>query len=171
MKKILKIGLLSAMLVALAGCSAIPGMGGDSNKENHIGDEVSTRWFDYTVTQGQAMDTYEGYTAEEGHKLIVVDVTMKNTFTESVPMYNGDFQLYWPEYQVEDDYCFALEQYTDKQLPDEYSIPVKGEVSGALVYEVPAEQNDFQFMFQEIMDDGSEEGRDGNLFTVYFTAE
>lgn len=174
MKKLLQAGILSTMIMAMvAGCSSIPGMGGGSKDDQkyYVGDTVSTRWFDYTINQAEAMETYEGYTAGEGNKLIVVDLEMTSTFMESIPMYNGDFQLYWPNYQDGDDYCFALEQYTDKQLPDEYSLPIKGEMSGSLVYEVPTEQNDFQFMFLEIMDDGSEDGRDGNLFTVYFTAE
>ena len=68
--KALLAGAAAALAVLAAGCSAIPGMGGSDTNEAHVGDTVSTSWFDYTVTSAEPMDTYEGYTAAEGNKLV-----------------------------------------------------------------------------------------------------
>ena len=84
-------GGMAALAVTITGCSVIPGMGGNETGESHLGDTVSTLWFDYVVNSADPMDTYEGYTAAEGNKLVVVDLTMKNTFDESVPMFDTDF--------------------------------------------------------------------------------
>ena len=159
----------AAMSVILTGCSMIPGMGGSETNEAHIGDTVSTSWFDYTVNSAQAADTYEGYTAAEGKKLVVVDLTMKNTFDESVPMYDTDFQLYWGEYE-ENEMSFPLEPYCEAQLPTEYYLDIDGSQEGILIYEVPAEVRDFTFAFLEVFDNGTAEGEEGDLFVTYFTA-
>lgn len=163
-------GLALAAALGLTGCGAIPGMGG-GDQEGAVGETMSNAWFDFTVDSAQAVDSYEGYTAGEGEKLVVVDVTMRNTFTQSVPMSSYDFQLFWEDISDDDDRCFALPSYCQAQLPDSYELAVDEERAGALVYEVPREETDFQFMFLEIIDDGSEEGSTGDLFTVSFTTE
>ena len=43
--------------------------------------------------------------------------------------------------------------------------------TGLLVYEVPNGEKDFSISYLELFDDGTEEGEEGDLFYVYFTAE
>ena len=169
MKRIFLTGALAALALALTGCSAIPGMGGSGTNEAHVGDTVSTSWFDYTVNSASPAQSYEGYTAADGNKLVVVDLTMKNTFNESVPMYDTDFQLYWGEYG-EDEMAFPLEPYCEAQLPIEYYLSIEESREGILVYEVPSDVRDFTFAFLEVFDNGTEEGEEGDLFVTYFTA-
>ncbi len=169
MRKILLAGILGTLAVALAGCSIIPGMGDGGTNEAHVGDTVSTSWFDYTIISAEPAESYEGYTAAEGNKLVVVDLTMKNTFNESVPMYDTDFQLYWGEYS-DDEMAFPLEPYCEAQLPMEYYLSIEEVREGILVYEVPSDVRDFTFAFLEIFDNGTDEGEEGDLFVTYFTA-
>ena len=168
--KALLAGAAAALAVLAAGCSAIPGMGGSDTNEAHVGDTVSTSWFDYTVTSAEPMDTYEGYTAAEGNKLVVVNLTMTNTFNESVPMFDTDFQLYWGEYN-DDEMAFPTLPYCEAQLPEEYYLDIDATVDGVLVYEVPSDVRDFTFAFLEIFENGTEEGEEGDLFMTYFTAD
>ena len=162
-------GGMAALAVTITGCSVIPGMGGNETGESHLGDTVSTLWFDYVVNSADPMDTYEGYTAAEGNKLVVVDLTMKNTFDESVPMFDTDFQLYWGDYN-DDEWALPLEVYCDAQLPAEYYLSIDETREGVLVYEVPTDVRDFTFAFLEVRDNGTEEGEEGDLYLTYFTA-
>lgn len=134
-----------------------------------MGDTVSTLWFDYVVNSADPMDTYEGYTAAEGNKLVVVDLTMKNTFDESVPMFDTDFQLYWGEYG-DDEWALPLEVYCEAQLPADYYLSIDETREGVLVYEVPSDIRDFTLAFLEVKDNGTEEGEEGDLYLTYFTA-
>lgn len=167
--KIWILGAAAALTVTAAGCNAIPGMGSSDTGESHVGDMVSTLWFDYVVNSAEAADSYEGYTAAEGCKLVVVDLTLHNTFNESVPMYDTDFQLYWGDYG-DDEWALPMDVYCDAQLPAEYYLSIDESRDGVLVYEVPQDVRDFTFAFLEVKDNGTEEGEEGDLFVTYFTA-
>ena len=162
-------GALAVCAIALTACDAIPGMGGNDTGESHVGDAVSTLWFDYVVNSAEPMETYEGYTAAEGNKLVVVDLTMKNTFDESVPMFDTDFQLYWGEYG-DDEWALPLEVYCEAQFPADYYLSINETREGVLVYEVPSDIRDFTLAFLEVKDNGTEEGEEGDLYLTYFTA-
>ena len=103
----------------------------------------------------------------------MADVTVKNTSTESIPMYDTDFQVQW---NVDGEYDVPITYYTDavsdQQLPTEYELAVDEERTGLLVFEVPVDQKDFSISYLELFEsDTSEEGEEGDVFFVYFTAE
>ena len=70
--KLCALGCLAAAV--LTGCGALPGMEHTDTQEAQVGDVVSTAWFDYTVTRAEAADAYEGRTAPEGSRLVVVEL-------------------------------------------------------------------------------------------------
>ncbi len=164
--KIRLISACAALALALTGCDAI---GGGSPTEAQVGDRVSTSWFDYTITSAQAVENYEGCTAPVGDKLVVVDMTMTNTYDQPVPMFDTDFQLYWGDYGS-DEMAFPLEPYCTAQLPTDYDLAVGETREGVLIYQVPSDVQDFTFAFLEVFDNGTEEGEEGDLFVTYFTA-
>ena len=131
---------------------------------------MHTEFFDYTVNSAYLCDDYEGYIPAEGYRLLVADVTVKNTFNESIPMFDTDFQAQWTD-DSEDAYALPLtyymDQVSDQQLPTEYELAVDEERTGALVFEVPEGEKDFSISYLELFEDGSE----GDVFFVYFTAE
>lgn len=137
--------------------------------EGRMGDTMETYFFDYTVNSAYVCDEYEGYTPEEGKSLMVADVTVKNTFYESIVMFDSDFQVQWNS-DAEEDYDFPITFYgnemSDEQLPEEYELSVNEERTGLLVFEVPDDKKDFSISYLELFDDDSE----GDVFFVYFTA-
>ena len=84
-------------------------------------------------------------------------------------MSNYDFQLQWGD-DSDDAFAFPVEtneSIIDDQLPAEYDLKIKEEISGVLVYEAPAGYDDFSISTLEYYEDDTE----GNLFFVYFTAD
>lgn len=172
MKRLLVLLTALAVTLSLAGCGA-------DTKEGRTGDTMETYFFEFTVNSAALTNDYEGYTSAEGNTLLVAEVTVKNTFKESIEMYDADFQLGWGD---EDD-AFAypitintetmeeLEPVGENQLPGTYTLAVDEERTGDLVFEVPAGQADFSIGYLEMFDDGSEEGQSGDTHFVYFTAE
>lgn len=138
--------------------------------EGRMGDTMKTYFFDYTVNSAYLCDEFNGYVPAEGNRLLVAEVTVKNTFNESIIMYDTDFQVQWNS-TGEDDYDFPITFYADpvseEQLPAEYELGINKDRTGLLVFEIPEERKDFSISYLELFDDDSE----GNVFFVFFTAE
>ena len=102
----------------------------------------------------------------------------------------GDtLSTYWFDFTVEDAYACQdfggytaaagkqlvvaspLSAATEQQLPDEYSLAIKEDRTGLLVYEVPADVQDFTMAFVEYFEDGTDDGEEGDAYFVYFTAK
>lgn len=194
MKRWLTALLALVLALALAGCGgkdsgggskgggANVGSGGgdvyaeDGWAEGRIGDTMHTYWFNYTVNSAYTCGEFAGRSAAEDCRLLVVEVTVKNTITSSVEMYDTDFQAQWGG-SGEEDYRLPittdpetyeeLDPISDDQLPGTYSLGVNQERTGLLVYEVPAGEKDFSISYLEAF----EEGDEGDTFFVYFTPE
>ena len=191
MKKFLAAVLTGIMLLSIAGCgkTGIQNAGADDSwvdndedvevstfsdgtkcYEGKMGSTMKTAWFNFTVNDAYyTEDAIGGYTPSAGNVLVVVDITVKNTFSETIPMFDTDFQLQWGD-DSEDAYSFPVvtnEEIIDDQLPEEYELKIKEERTGVLVFEAPEGNEDFSLSFLEYYEDDSE----GNLFFVYFTAD
>lgn len=138
--------------------------------EGRMGDRMKTYFFDFTINSAYTCDEFEGYRPSEGKQMLVVQATVKNTFYESIVMFDTDFQAQWNS-DGEEDYEFPItdgaEQISDEQLPEEYELGVNEERNGLLVFEVPEDKKDFSVSYLELFDDDSE----GDVFFVYFTAD
>ena len=149
--------------------------------EGRLNDTMHTMFFDFTVTGAYLAEEYEGYQPAEGNQLLVADITVKNTFRESIEMYDTDFQAQWGEDEdpeacsipiTTDPETFTeLEPVGGDQLPGTYPLAVDEERSGQLVYEVPQGYVDFSLSYLELYDDGSEEENTGDTYFVFFTAQ
>lgn len=175
MKKITSVLLVTMLLFTLTGCAGNPLSGGGIKPDSEgyangrIGDKMVTTWFTFSVDSAYVTTEYEGYVPEDGNELLVVELTMKNTFNRSVPMFYDDFQAQWND-SADDAFAWPVEGASDlneNMLPDEYDLAVNQSRTGLLLYEVPAGNNDFSISFQEYYEDDST----GSLFFVYFTAE
>ena len=174
-KRLLTAALALALALGLAAC------GGDGgNNEGRVDDTMETYFFNFTVNGAYLTNDYEGYTPAEGNTLLVADITVKNTFQESIEMYDVDFQAQWGE-EGEDAYAYPIttdmETYTEldpvgeNQLPGTYPMAVDEERNGELVYEVPTGHVDFSISYlEQFVDDAGEEST-GEVYFVYFTAE
>lgn len=166
-KKVAPIGKRLAWVLAsallLTGCGS-----GQNDADQHfsLGDTVSTAWFDYTVTGVESTEEYGGYISAEGEQLVVVELSLKSTYPQPVTMFDSDFQLSWADMSQDDTRCMPVEYYCLQQLPSEYELAPRENRSGVLVYQVPDDQQTFYFTFQEIYDDGTEEGRLGDQYVM-----
>lgn len=147
----------------------------DGYGEGRIGDVVHSYFMDFTVNSAYTAGEYNGHTAPEGKQVLVVEMTVKNTFNESLPMYDDDFQAQWTTSADSGEYAWPiteaengdeLDTVSDEQLPALYELSVNESRTGTLVFDVPAGEKDFSVSHMELFDDGSE----GDTFFVYFTA-
>ena len=135
--------------------------------EGRMGSTMKTAWFDYSIDSAYyTTDEIGGYSASEGNELVVVELTLKNTFEESVPMYYGDFELEWGD--GDDEYTYSItDEIMDDQYPEQYDLKVNETRTGYLVFEAPEGTEDFSIGFVEYYENDTE----GNGFWVYFTAD
>ena len=172
---------LAALLAALGltagltGCSGISLLDGISPRtEGEIGDTLSNMFFDCTVNSAESTDSYFGYPAADGEQLVVCNLTLKNTTEADLPMYDADFQLQWGD--GEEDYAWSLNPLeedgngmpTNDQMPLQWTLPVDGEATYDLVFEVPADVTTFSLVYLELYTDENGNEGEGDLYTVTF---
>lgn len=143
----------------------------NGNAEGRLGDTMHSYFFDYTVNSAYLCDEYEGYTPADGNEILVADITIKNTSTSTLPMYDTDFQIQWND-DADDAYGFPItwdlnDVLNDQMLPGEYELSIGKSINGLLVYEVPAGNKDFSISYLEMFDDDTT----GDVFFVYFSAD
>lgn len=136
---------LFALAAAVVMALGLTACGGSGSSEGRTGDTMETYFFDFTVNSAYLTSDYAGRTPGEGNVLLVADITVKNTFEQSIEMYDTDFQVQWDD--GDDAYAYPIttdmETYTEvepvgeNQLPGTYPMAVDEERSGELVYEVP----------------------------------
>ena len=175
-----KLFILAAAILVVGTTACSGGSGGSGGSEGRFHDTMETFFFDFTVNGAYLADSYEGYTPAEGNTLLVAEVTVKNTYRESIEMYDTDFQAQWGD-EAEDAYAYPiitdpetfseLDPVGDQQLPGTYLLAVDEERTGDLVFEVPDGNTDFSISYLEMFDDGTEDGDTGDVYFVYFTAE
>lgn len=131
-----------------------------------VGDTLSTVWFDFNVTSATLYNEYNGNTPSDGCQFLVLEIWVKNTFNESVPMFWSDFDVEWDE---RDSYELPVSMTVDgKELTEEeYSLRRAGNANLVLVYEVAEGYDEYYVFFDEDFVDGTV----GNVFAVYFTPE
>lgn len=192
MKRLFSTTLALLLILILAACggsgdsgsSGSTGSGGAGSGEVHaedgyaearIGDLVHSYFMDFTVNSAYTTSDYNGHTAPEGKKVLVVEMTIKNTFNESIPMYDDDFQGQWSASSETEEFAWPitegedgndLDTVAEEQLPAEYELGVNESRTGTLVFDVPADEKDFSISHMELFDDNSE----GDTFFVFFTA-
>ena len=129
------------------------------------GDTLINTFFAYTIHSAAVMDTFGAVTAGEGKELLVVDITIRNTDEWPVPMYDTDFQLQWGG-EGPADFTYPLADKSG-QLPASYTLAVGEEVSGKLLYEIPAGSQQLTISYRENFDDGTT----GSLFRACFAIQ
>ena len=181
MKKIASLILATLFTAAaLTGCGSNGTLGSRvgypdeyGNAEGGLGDTMHTYWFDYTVNSAYLCDEFEGYKPSEGYEILVADVTVKNTVSDTITMFDTDFQIQWDDYS-DDAYDVPITFYLEDDvvlnkdmLPGEYDLNKNESITGLLVYEIPTGNKDFSISFLEVFEDYTE----GDVFFVYFSAK
>ncbi len=138
----------------------------------YMEDLFHTLFFDFTVDDAWFIgDTYGTYTAEDGYQLVEVDITVTNTFGDTITMYDLDFQLDWGD--SEDGFAFPISAddkgLDNDMLPQEYDLADGETRSGILIFEIPDdvdESIDIELAYQEIIADADGNSSEGDIFLV-----
>lgn len=106
---------LFALAAAVVMALGLTACGGSGSSEGRTGDTMETYFFDFTVNSAYLTSDYAGRTPGEGNVLLVADITVKNTFEQSIEMYDTDFQVQWDD--GDDAYAYPIttdmETYTE----------------------------------------------------------
>ena len=163
-KKYLAVTIVIAIVLALTSCGTkaadeikhtiaqmIQG-----NISGEIGKTYATQWFEFTVESIKSVDSYAGYTPNEGYALVDVLITEKGTFDDDRPTPMGTFDFYMDS-DTFSDYLFPLDPIDSTMMPEEFDLEYGEVVTYHMVYEVPEDVSDLKLMYTEI-DEADEEG-------------
>ena len=154
--------------VTVTEAAAVVLSNGNYYYEGRIGSTMKTAWFDFIITNAYCTeDAIGGYAPSDGNELVVVEITITNTFSETVPMNNYDFQLQWGDNGNAYSWPVEASNIIDNQFPEEYKLKVGSTITGVYVYEAPGGETDLNISFVEYYEDNTE----GDQFWVYFTAD
>lgn len=167
-----------AAVSLLTGCSGLTLLDGLYRQtDGGLGDTLSNMFFDFTVNSATVVDSYDGYTAADGNKLLVCDMTLENTFGEALPMFDSDFQIQWGP--GEEDYAYSVDPVetdadgmpTNSQMPLSWEMPDGAVETYDLLFEVPADATNFDLVYlEQYVDSDGNEGQ-GDIFTVSFALD
>ena len=93
--------------------------------EGRMGDHMRNVFFEYTVNSVDFPDSYEGITASDGNQLLVANVTVKNVFSQNLPMSFYDFQIQWGDGDRDFGYQIGYEDADDDYATVGNMMPVE----------------------------------------------
>lgn len=155
----------------------------DGYAEGFIGDTMHTRFFDFTINSAYTCTEFDGLVPADGFKFLAAEVSIVNTTRSTQPMFLTDFQVQWDVQEGEDEdlaYDWPVYEETedgeyvspsDQQIPATWELGIGREVTGVLLYSVPAGTKDYSISCQEELVDSSGEESLGDLFFVFFNAD
>lgn len=177
-KKISCLLPIALIFVFLAACSPGPTvvLPKDGYAEGAMGDTMRTYFFDYQVNDAHTCSKYEGYIPTPGYDLLAAEVTVENTLSESITMFDWDFIVLYPDTAGEDQvYDYPITSYEDVEIPEaalqtllpaEYTLEKGESRTGLLLFEVPAGDTEFTISYMEYFEDDTT----GDTFSVTVTA-
>ena len=186
MKRFFTTLLCATTLFAMVGCSSSSDSSDTGSTNNaqptekitaedglatgYIVDTFSNAFFDFTVNSAESAESYESIVPAEGNKLVITELTIQNTSSQTIPMFSTDFMIAWSD--GDDDFALPVNYYDESitatdMFDEEYELVINEKRTGLYIFEVPEDEQDFILMFEEYFDNGEE----GDLFGVYFTAK
>jgi len=147
-----------------------------------VDDTLRTLFFDMTVKNPQTCTEFDGLTPDPGYKFLTADLTLYNYTDYDQPMYDDDFNVLWtaggedagdldgdwPLYEeiMDENGNWSYTTKSDKQMPTQFTLNIRETRTELLLFQVPEDIQEFYIAFQEITDNGTEEGELGDVFYV-----
>lgn len=171
MKRLLTLALAAVLALSLTACGAQSETGSgypgdDGTAQGGLNTVMHTEFFTFTLTGAALHSTLGDYMPGLGQAVLAVDLEVKNTFSETIPMFDTDFLLQWGSTEEDQAYCL-LDTVADDQLPERYDLEKGQSRSGRLYFTVPQDAENFTLTYLERFDDGTT----GDAFSVTFTAD
>jgi len=131
----------------------------------NIGETISAKWYDFTINYVEELDSYEGYDAQDGKKLVHANITITNTSEKEVYIFSEDFALIWNLESSDRSYATSLAKYTDTMIDDKETPVAIGETKTIdTVYEIDESvKKPMAIYYYEQYSDGQK----GNKYYVY----
>lgn len=122
--------------------------------ENTVGEFGNTYagiWFDFTVESANEIDSYAGYSPQEGG--ILYDVIVKQIGNDSnIPLGTFDFFLVSHEF---DGQIYPLDPIDDTMMPIDFTLSKGEERQSHLVFELPEEYKGVYMQYAEYNSDSN----------------
>ena len=112
-----------------------------------IGETQSTDYFDMTVNSVFTASEVNTYYVDEGYTFLCVDVTLKNTTSETVSTGGYYFCTYWDD-GGEGEYTYVVEEAEIVDFPVYVDIAAGESLTGVMYFVVPV-NNSFVFEFTD----------------------
>ena len=142
-KRFISLLLLLCLLACLSGCEAVVLPGPDGTAWGEPGDRMRTGFFDFIVhTAAEAAD-YNGVRPAPGEKLVLLDITVYNTGSGELYVYDSDFHLLWGE----NGYTDTIGTAHEDMAPPCITLAAQGKARYLYAYAVPATAHDFRLCF------------------------
>ena len=81
----------------------------------NIGDNVSTKEYDFTVTNIEEVQSYQEYKPSEDKKLIHVSITITNTIDKDIKISDEEFALVWNLEKEDRSYVYPIKDVTNNE--------------------------------------------------------
>ena len=151
MRKLALLAMALLLGLSLTACTKADPNAGEPNGE--VGKTYETKWFTFSVDAMEKTSTYKGVEASEGTTFLVCTVTETNNWTEkeALPMSAEDFyvnregwtEVVWPE-----------TAWDDAMMPLTFDLNSEETVTYDVVFAVPEDTADIQFVYVEINESG-----------------
>ncbi len=122
----------------------------DGYADGRIGDTLVNEFFSYCVNSAELADEFTGLKPAEGYIFLVAELTVKNVWGDTIPMFSSDFQVQWGEGDY--DYGYPIDKFTGTQMEDEYDMPRGQTITATVVYEIPRLEgtNEYSISYAEM---------------------
>lgn len=126
----------------------------------NIGDEITTKWYKFTITLIEEVNSYQDYKPSDNKNLIHASITITNTTEKDISINNEEFALVWNLEKEDRSYVYPLKEKT----PEEIIVKVKETKTIDLIYEVDktSEKPMAIYYFEEY------NGQKGNKYYIYY---
>ena len=127
----------------------------------NIGDKVSTKGYDFTVTNIEEVSSYQDYKPGDNKKLIHASITITNKMEKDISLSNEEFALVWDLSKEDRSYVYPVEEKTDKSIV----IKVKETKTIDLLFEIDTNvEKPMAIYYYEQYGDGQK----GNKYYIYY---
>lgn len=156
-----------ALLACLLTACGASGTAKDGIARGKTGTTMHTVFFDFTVNSAVLAESYGDYTPAEGKTLLVVNLTLQNTYVSDITVYDTDFQLQWGTDADTQAYVYPITYSPgvtaiDGEFPTQFDLAMEETRTGDMVYEIDEANAPFTVAVQELYQDGTV----GNKFFV-----
>ena len=119
-----------------------------------IGEKQENSFFSTVVNTVTFADTVGDYYLDSGLEFACVNITVKNTFSEEIPMGIGDFYIAWGEGEDERTGAEYAADLADDLYGYEFTLAKNEEHTGTLYFAIPIDvRDDLVFVYEEFYDD------------------